>query len=109
MPTLKSSRFLRAADNAEANSAAPPTSATIMKPTKAGESPRAVAACCTDSTNTSLTNATSTVTPASVTRDKTNGHSASPGLRVIRPGEKFAMCLEFEQQPQSVGDDKQHR
>jgi len=37
--------FLRAAENADTISAAPPTSATIMKPTNAGEIPSAVAAC----------------------------------------------------------------
>ena len=53
---------------ADAISAAAPTSATTMNPTNAGVIPNVVAASCTDSTKTSLTNATSTVTPASVTR-----------------------------------------
>ena len=78
MPTLKSSRFLRAPENAEAISAAPPTSATTMKPTNAGLIPNVSAAFCTDSTKISLTNATSTVTPASVARARPIGHGAWP-------------------------------
>ena len=49
-----------------------------MKPTNAGVMPNASAAFCTDSTNTSLTSATSTVTPASVARARPIGHGASP-------------------------------
>src|SRR5947207_125428 len=77
--TLRSNRFLRAPENAEAISAAPPTSATMMKPTKAGVIPNAFAASCTDSTKTSLTKATSRVTPARVARAKPMGQGASPG------------------------------
>ena len=77
MPTLKSSRFLRAPENAEAISAAPPTSATTMNPTNACDIPRSSAAFCTDSTKISLTSATSTVTPASVARAKPIGHGVS--------------------------------
>ena len=94
MPTLRSSRFLRAPENAEAISAAPPTSATTIKPTNAGVIPNVTAACCTDSTNTSLTSATSTVTPASVARAKPNGPRCFAGFRVFRAAEEFAMCLE---------------
>ena len=77
MPTLRSSRFLRAPENAETISAAPPTSATTMKPTNAGVIPNVSAACCTDSTNISLTSATSTVTTASVARAMPIGHGVS--------------------------------
>ncbi len=97
MPTLRSSRFLRAPENADAISAAPPTSATTMNPTKAGVIPNASAACCTDSTNTSLTSATSTVTPASVASARPIGHGASSSLAVLRGGEQLAMRLEREQ------------
>ena len=78
MLTLRSSRFLRAAENAAAISAAAPTSATTMKPTKAGLMPKDLAASCTDPTKTSLTNATKTVTPASVASERPIGHAASP-------------------------------
>jgi len=64
-------------ENAEAISAAPPTSATTMKPTKACDMPKASAAFCTDSTKISLTSATSTVTPASVASATPIGHGAS--------------------------------
>jgi hypothetical protein len=43
--TLKSIRFLPAAENPGAISAAPPTSAKTMKPTNAGVIPNATAAC----------------------------------------------------------------
>jgi hypothetical protein len=69
---------LRAPANADAISAAAPTSGTTMKPTKAGVIPNATAASCTDSTNTSLTSATRTVTAASVARARPIGQGASP-------------------------------
>jgi hypothetical protein len=78
MPTLRSSRSLHAPEKAEVISAAPPTSATTMNPTNAGVIPNAAAACCTDSTNTSLTSATSTVAPASVAKARPMGQGASP-------------------------------
>ena len=40
--------------------------------------PKTTAACCTDSTNTSLTSATTTVTPPSVANATPIGHGASP-------------------------------
>ena len=73
-----SSRFLRAAANAEAISAAAPTIATTMNPTNAGLIPNVSAACCTDSTKMWLTIATSTVTPASVARARPIGNIESP-------------------------------
>ena len=62
MPTLRSSRFLRAPENADAISAAAPDERhhdeadERRRHAELGEAP------CTDSTNTSLTSATSTVT-----------------------------------------------
>src|ERR1700745_1940608 len=109
MPTLRSSRFLRAPENAEPISAAPPTSDTTMKPTNAGVIPNATAACCTDSTNTSLTSATSTVTPASVAKAKPHGHGASPVFARVCATEERPMGFEREYQAQSIGGDQQHR
>src|SRR5215472_5091488 len=77
MLTLRSSRFLRAAENATAISAAAPTSATTMKPTNAWLIPNVSAAFCTDSTKISLTNATSTVTTANVASASPSGHGGS--------------------------------
>src|SRR5262249_47714827 len=57
MPTLRSGRFLRAPEKADAISAAAPTRATTMNPTKAGVMPKATTASCTDSTKISLTKA----------------------------------------------------
>ena len=62
MPTLRSNRFLRAPENAEAIFAVAPTSATTMNPTNAGVIPNVTAGSCTDSTKISLTSATGTVT-----------------------------------------------
>src|SRR5436190_7130026 len=107
MPTLRSSRFLRAPENAEAISAAPPTSATTMKPTNAGVIPKASAAFCTDSTNTSLTNATRTVTPTSVARAKPSGQCYFAGIRMFRAREQLAMRFEREQHAQRIRDDEQ--
>lgn len=69
---------MRAPEKAELISAAPPTSDTTMKPTNAGVIPNASAAFCTDSTKTSLTSATSTVTPARVARASPMGQGDSP-------------------------------
>ncbi len=77
MPTLISSRFLRAPPKATGIADTPPTSATMIKPTKAGVIPKDSAADCTDPTNTSLTIAISTVTTASVTNPTPMGHGSS--------------------------------
>ena len=57
---------MRAAENATAISAAPPTSATTINPMNAGLNPNVSPAFCTDQTKISLTSATRTVTTISV-------------------------------------------
>ena len=90
---------MRAAENAEAISAAPPTSATTMNPTNAGLIPNASAAFCTDSTNTSLTSATSTVTPASVARARPSGQGASSASACSAPAKNSRCVLSENSMP----------
>ena len=64
-----------------------------MKPTNAGVIPNDTAACCTDSTNTSLTSATSTVTPASVASARPIGHgvSSSPACAAAAKSSRWVL------------------
>jgi hypothetical protein len=92
---------LRAPANAEAISAAPPTSATTMNPTKAGVIPKASAAICTDSTKTSLTRATTTVTPARVATASPMGHGASPSSPCPAPANSSGCVLSEKTRPRA--------
>src|SRR5262249_53143140 len=75
--TLRSRWFLRAAEKAATISAAAPTRATTMKPTKAGVIPKATAASCTEPTKISLTKATKMVTPNKTPTARPMGQAAS--------------------------------
>ena len=98
---------MRAAAKATANSAAAPTSETMMNPTKAGLMPKVSAAFCTDSTKISLTSATSTVTASSVPTASPIGQCASSGLAVIGACEQFLVGPEREPQAKRVSGDQQ--
>ena len=92
IPTDRSSRFLRAAENAVVISAAAPTSETTMKPTKAFDIPKARAACWTDPTKISDTSAIRIVATARAPRAAGSGQgfsscSASPTLW------KYSLCV----------------
>src|SRR5438270_10382299 len=102
MLTLISRRFLRAAENATAISAAAPTRATMMNPTKAGLIPSIAAACCNDSTKISLTNATSTVTTRSVPTARLIGHFATAVSPWSFARKEFLVSLQRERQAQPV-------
>jgi hypothetical protein len=109
MPTLRSSRFLRAPENAEAISAAPPTSATTMNPTKAGVIPNASAACCTERTKISLTRAIKHRDAGQRGQGQTQGPRRFARLRVFGAAEELAMRLEREEHPQPVSGYQQQR
>src|ERR1700712_3494756 len=70
-----------------------------MKPTNAGVIPNVTAACCTDSTNTSLTSATSTVTPASVASATPSGNGASPASACSAPANNARCVLSENSRP----------
>src|SRR6516225_5730833 len=97
MPTLKSRRFLRAPENDEPISAAPPTNATTMKPTNAGVLPNASAACCTDSTNTSLT-CDKHRNACQSTQRHADRQRCFANFTVLCNGKEFAVSLERKQQ-----------
>ena len=83
-PTGRDQPVLARGGKSGGHSAAAPTSATTMNPTNAGDVAKFSAAFCTDSTNTSLTSATSTVTPASVGSASVDGQGfAASGRHVI--------------------------
>ena len=100
---------MRAAEKAVAISAAPPTSATTMKPTKAGVMPNDTAATCTEFDEHLAHQGDQQRDAGQRRQRKADRPRRLAALFGLGGGEQRAVRAEREQQAEPVGCDQQHR